>query len=318
MNLSARLRKIAGPRPWGWQELREPSLTEWLAVAEHLELKPNTNTRRMAPQLEAEFGHKGLWSHYGYPDSLQAWIGGPCPSQPPPREGLIDPDELRAYPRYVMLRATHRKQTTDFLCETSDVTDEKDLRPANFGKRGPEDIPLVPKHFFRDWGGDLSGAETVLRRGTEDLIRVTITGGSEGLNEDYRAVRVTLSANAGPLSHMYGTRTTCRVTIRETLWKIFEPQAEDFLRSMSSMGLPYCAKKKPQMINPFSPGAWTMGLLGFYTQQQFEAIEAFASGKDAQALTDRIAYTLRDTLARDPTFTNMLREEPTIPGPPSE
>jgi len=85
MNLSARLRKIAGPRPWGWQELREPSLTEWLAVAEHLDLKPNTNTRRMAPQLEEDYRDVRLQLHadaghlanmYSRNSGLYSKIGG--------------------------------------------------------------------------------------------------------------------------------------------------------------------------------------------------------------------------------------------------
>lgn len=287
-------------------------------MAEHLELKPNTNTKRMAPQLEAEFGLRGLWSHYGYPDSLQVWIGGPCPAQPSPREGLIDPDELRMHPTYVMLRATHRKHTTDFLCETSDVTDEGDLHEANFGKQGPAQLPLVPKHFLRDGGGGFDGANTIIRRHGEDLIKVTIGVTADTPNDDFRTVRIRLTAYAAGLAGMYASGSTHRAAIKDTLWKIFEPSAGIFLHSMDSLGLPFQVAIKPKLLATTTTAAYTTGILGFYTQQQFEVIEAFANGKDAQALTDRIAYTLRDTLARDPAFTNMLREEPTVPGPPSE
>lgn len=314
MNLSARLRKIAGPRPWGWREPREPSLTEWLAVAEHLELKPNTNTKRMAPQLEAEFGPKGLWSHYGYPDQLQVWIGGPCPTRPSPREGLIDPDELRAHPRYVMLRATHRKQTSDFLCETSDVTDEGDLHEANFGKRGPEDIPLVPKHFLRDGGHGVSGALTRISRDGADLIKGSIVGLYDSVNEDYRSLRIRFNADAGPLARMYAPGYKSK--LQKVLWSIFEPQARTFLHSMGDLGLPFQVAVEPKTTTVSAVGAYATGVIGFYTKQQFDLAEAFVNSKDAQAMTDHIAYTLRDTLARDPAFTNMLREEPKLPGPP--
>lgn len=149
MKLSARLLRLAaGSLRNTWRESAKPTPQEWATVAEAMGLPPNRNTRKAAKLFPDD--PDGLWSHYGFPDTLHKWIGGTTPETTTGDEGP-SLEQLRSDAAYVWLSAELDGKTYDYgVHHGDDATDADQLEEINLPAR-VEEVPLLqgrPKNTY--------------------------------------------------------------------------------------------------------------------------------------------------------------------------